>query len=159
MGKIINIEQSVAAMQRQRDAGRRIVFTNGCFDLLHSGHVRYLQQARELGDALVVGLNSDASVRMIKGPKRPINNEKDRAEVLSALICVDFVILFDEPDPLLLIQALNPHVLVKGADWSRTEIVGGDYVTAQNGKVVRIPLVPQTSTTAIINRIIKRYGN
>ena len=152
-------EKVIAEIGRLRSAGRRIVFTNGCFDLLHCGHVRYLQEARLLGDLLVVGLNSDASVRKIKGPKRPINPQHERAEVLSAVGCVDYVILFDEPDPLALITRVRPRILVKGADWPVDKIIGAEEVIAAGGRVERVELVPQTSTTDIIERIVKRYGS
>ena len=137
--------------------GKKIVFTNGCFDILHVGHIRYLNQARKLGDILVVGLNTDRSVRALKGEKRPIVCEKERAEVLSALEGVDYVILFDEPDPLALIKALKPSFLVKGADWPEEKIIGGDIIKKSGGKVVRIPLVPGSSNTNLIEKIIKAY--
>lgn len=135
-----------------------VVFTNGCFDILHAGHVTYLQEAANQGDILVVGLNSDISVKKIKGDKRPIVGEVQRAKVLAALECVDYVVLFDEPDPENLIININPHVLVKGADWSEDKIVGGDFVKKSGGRVERIELVPEISTTKIIERIIIRYG-
>jgi len=143
----------------QRAAGRRIVFTNGCFDLLHAGHVRYLQAAREAGDLLVVGLNSDRSVRVIKGSLRPVVPQSQRAEVISALACVDHVILFDAPDPGALIAAIRPHVLVKGADWAEADIIGADTLSADGGELRRIPLVPEVSTSQIIQRIAARYGS
>ncbi|MCI0498765.1 MAG: D-glycero-beta-D-manno-heptose 1-phosphate adenylyltransferase [Planctomycetales bacterium] len=134
-----------------------MVFTNGCFDILHVGHVRYLEAARSEGDLLVVGLNTDASVQAIKGPRRPIVNQDQRAEVLAALGCVDFVVLFDEPDPLRLIETLKPDVLVKGADWSEENIIGAEVVKASGGRVVRIELVPAVSTTGIIGKILETY--
>lgn len=137
--------------------GKKIVFTNGCFDILHVGHVRYLTRARKLGDILVVGLNTDRSVRTIKGEKRPIVSENERAEVLSALKIVDYVVLFDEPDPLALIKALKPTILVKGADWEEDKIIGGDVVKQSGGRIVRIPLVPGSSSTNVIEKIIKAY--
>jgi len=130
-----------------------VVFTNGCFDLLHPGHTRYLCAARAMGDCLVVAVNSDRSVRAIKGPSRPIMPEDARAEVLAALDFVDAVVLFDEADPLRVIQALVPDILVKGADWEEDAIVGADVVRAAGGEVRRIGLVPGFSTTAIIERI------
>jgi len=136
-----------------KQAGKRVVFTNGCFDLLHVGHIRSLQKARSRGDCLVVGINSDSSVRQIKGPGRPIVPEKERAEVLAALACVDWVTIFDELDPLKLIELLVPNVLVKGADWREREIVGADVVKAAGGEVVRIDLVPGASTTGLFERI------
>ncbi|NVM57438.1 MAG: D-glycero-beta-D-manno-heptose 1-phosphate adenylyltransferase [Desulfobacterales bacterium] len=139
-------------------AGKRIVFTNGCFDLLHIGHVRYLKAARAEGDVLVVGLNSDRSVRRIKGPGRPVVPENERAEVLTSLACVDFVTLFDEPDPLVTIRSLMPDVLVKGADWQEDAIVGRDVVEAKGGRVVRIPLAQGASTTGIIEKILANHG-
>ena len=136
-----------------RKAGKRVVFTNGCFDLLHIGHVRYLQEARELGDCLVVAVNSDSSVRQIKEPGRPIMPEGQRAEVVAALSCVDWVTIFDEPDPLDLIRLLKPNVLVKGTDWSEEEIVGAPEVREGGGQVLRIPLVPGSSTSGILEKV------
>jgi D-beta-D-heptose 7-phosphate kinase/D-beta-D-heptose 1-phosphate adenosyltransferase len=136
-----------------REAGRKVVFTNGVFDLLHPGHLRYLQHARTLGDALIVGVNSDRSVRAIKGPGRPINPEHERAEVLAALACVDAVAIFDEDTPYDVIAALQPDVLVKGADWAEDAIVGRDIVEARGGEVVRVAIEPGYSTTAILRTI------
>lgn len=130
-----------------------MVFTNGVFDILHPGHVRYLQQARSLGDLLVVGLNSDASVRRNKGPERPINNEAERAEILAALECVDAVVVFDEDTPAEIIKAVQPDILVKGADWAEDAIVGRDTVEDRGGRVVRVPIESGYSTTDIIRRI------
>jgi D-beta-D-heptose 7-phosphate kinase/D-beta-D-heptose 1-phosphate adenosyltransferase len=144
---------AVRFAEELRAAGRRVVFTNGVFDLLHPGHVRYLRQARELGDALLVGLNSDRSVASNKGPGRPITSESERAEILSALSVVDAVVIFDEDTPHELIAAIQPDVLVKGADWADIAIVGRDIVEARGGRVVRIPIEPGHSTTAIIARI------
>jgi D-beta-D-heptose 7-phosphate kinase/D-beta-D-heptose 1-phosphate adenosyltransferase len=146
-------EQAVDLVVRLRTAGKTIVFTNGVFDLLHVGHLRYLQQARALGDALMVGLNSDRSVGAIKGPGRPITPEAERAEVLEALSCVDGVVVFDEETPHDLIAAVQPDVLVKGADWAEDAIVGRDIVEARGGRVVRVALEAGQSTTAIIDRI------
>ncbi len=141
-----------------QQAGERIVFTNGCFDLLHIGHTRYLEEAKRLGDRLVVGLNSDESVRQLaKGTDRPIVSADQRAEVLAALGCVDYVTIFDEPDPLALIQALRPDILVKGGDWSTDRIVGKEFVEGQGGSVRNFPLVPDISTTAIIQRILAQH--
>ncbi len=137
--------------------GRRIVFTNGCFDLLHAGHVRYLAAARAEGDLLVVGLNSNASVRRIKEAGRPVVSENQRAEVLAALACVDYVTIFAEADPGVLIEAVAPDVLVKGADWPEERIVGADTVRSAGGRVVRVALVPEISTTEIIRRITERF--
>ncbi len=141
----------------REEPGIRIVFTNGCFDLMHVGHVRYLEEARGLGDWLIVGVNTDASVRGFKGPLRPIVEEHDRFEVLAALECVDYVVPFDTPDPLPLIRVVRPHVLVKGADWQEDQIVGADVVRAAGGVVVRIPLTPGKSTTTLIDRIVSRF--
>jgi len=141
-----------------QQAGECVVFTNGCFDLLHIGHTRYLAEAKVLGDRLVVGINSDDSVRQLaKGTDRPIVSADQRAEVLAALACVDYVTIFDEPDPLALIQALRPNILVKGGDWSTDRIVGKEFVEAQGGSVQNIPLVPDISTTAIVQRILANY--
>ena len=132
--------------------GGLVVFTNGVFDLLHPGHVRYLQDARRLGALLIVGVNSDRSVRAIKEPGRPLNPEDERAEVLLSLACVDAVVVFDEDTPHRLIEAIQPDVLVKGADWGPTEIIGRDVVEARGGRVVRIDLAPGYSTTELIRR-------
>lgn len=143
-----------AALARELQAqGRVVVFTNGVFDLLHPGHLRYLQQARALGDALIIGLNADASVKRNKGPERPINSESERAEILEALACVDAVVVFDEDTPAEIIRAIGPDVLVKGADWAEDAIVGRDTVEARGGRVVRVPTEQGYSTTAIIERI------
>jgi D-beta-D-heptose 7-phosphate kinase/D-beta-D-heptose 1-phosphate adenosyltransferase len=136
---------------------KRIVFTNGCFDLLHIGHVRYLEEAKALGDVLVVGVNSDTSVRKLKGPKRPILPEEERTEVLSGLGCVDYVTLFDEIDPLKLITSLHPDVLVKGGDWTKDQIVGREEVERSGGEVFVIPFVKGASTSNLIETILKRY--
>lgn len=133
--------------------GGAVVFTNGVFDLLHPGHVRYLQDARRLGDLLIVGVNSDRSVRAIKEPGRPLNSQDERAEVLLSLECVDAVVVFDEDDPHSLIEAIQPDILVKGADWGPTEIIGRDVVEARGGRVVRIDLAPGYSTTELIRRV------
>jgi len=153
--KIRPLETLQGEVERLRASGRRVVFTNGCFDLLHPGHTRYLCAARAMGDCLVVAVNSDRSVRAIKGPSRPIMPEDARAEVLAALDFVDAVVLFDEADPLRVIQALVPDILVKGADWEEDAIVGADVVRAAGGEVRRIGVVPGFSTTAIIERIRK----
>lgn len=146
-----------AAAVRQAGAwrreGRRIVFTNGVFDLLHPGHVRYLRQARELGDVLMVGINTDASVRRNKGPGRPIVPEQERGEALAALECVDAVVLFDEDTPAAIIEAIQPEVLVKGADWAVDRIVGRDTVEARGGRVVRIAVEEGYSTTGMVEKI------
>src|SRR5439155_13917064 len=144
---------AVALVQRLRAGGKAIVFTNGVFDLLHPGHVRYLERARSLGDALIVGINSDRSVRSNKGPERPITPEAERVEVLEALRCVDATVVFDEDTPHDLIEALQPDVLVKGADWAEDAIVGRDIVEARGGRVARATIEPGYSTTAIIEKI------
>jgi rfaE bifunctional protein nucleotidyltransferase chain/domain len=151
-----SISEGAEAARRFRDAHQRIVFTNGVFDILHPGHLRYLQQARALGDVLIIGLNSDASVRRNKGPERPINPEGERAEVLEALECVDAVVLFDDDTPAEIIRAIQPDVLAKGADWAENAIVGRDTVEARGGRVVRIPVEQGFSTTSIIEKI--RYN-
>ena len=145
--------EAAAFAARHRRAGRRVVFTNGVFDLLHPGHVRYLRQARALGDVLIVGLNGDRSVRRNKGPDRPINSQDERAEILSALESVDAVVVFDEETPADIIRAVQPDVLVKGADWAADAIVGRDTVEARGGEVVRIPVEQGFSTTAIVDKI------
>lgn len=152
--KVMTRQELTLLLQNERRTGKKIVFTNGCFDLLHIGHTRYLQQARALGDLLVVGVNSDASVqRLDKGTDRPIVSEAQRAEVLAALACVDYVVIFDEPDPGSLIAALQPDILVKGGDWSPGQIIGRETVLARGGSVEIIPLVPGISTTTLVRRI------
>ncbi len=150
---VLSIDEAAALAASLRRAGRRVVFTNGVFDLLHPGHVRYLQAARAAGDALVIGVNSDRSVRGNKGPARPITPEAERAEVLAALSCVDAVAIFDDPTPADIICRIQPDVLVKGADWAADAIVGRDTVEARGGRVLRIPIEPGWSTTAIIEKI------
>ena len=156
LSKIVTLEEFLKKAKSARQAGKRIVFTNGCFDILHIGHVRYLQCARAEGDVLVIGLNSDRSVRIIKGEKRPVIGELQRAEVLASVGFVDYVILFDEPDPHRLIAAIAPDVLVKGADWAEDQIVGADLVMAGGGRVVRVPVIPDVSTSQIIEDIIRK---
>jgi D-beta-D-heptose 7-phosphate kinase/D-beta-D-heptose 1-phosphate adenosyltransferase len=145
-------------VRRLKKQGKRIVFTNGCFDLLHLGHVTYLDRARSKGDRLVVAINSDRSVRKLKGKERPLVPQSDRAGVLAGLASVDYVAIFDEPTPLSLIQAIRPDILVKGADWAKGNIVGGDFVERRGGRVVTIALVKGVSTTEIIKRIVERYA-
>ena len=137
--------------------GKRIVFTNGCFDLLHVGHIRYLEEAKALGDILVVGINSDRSVRNIKGPLRPILPEEERAEILSGLGCVDYITIFDEADPLELISSLQPHILVKGGDWTKETTVGKEVVERSGGEVIILPFVQGASTSNLIEAILERY--
>lgn len=145
---------SIAKLTKElKEKGKIIVFTNGCFDIIHSGHTKYLSEAKKLGDYLIVGLNSDSSVKMLKGDTRPINSEEDRAEVLSALKPVDFVTIFDEETPAELIEEIIPNVLVKGGDYTADSIVGADTVQKHNGKVLIIPFVPGKSTSKIINKM------
>lgn len=141
-----------------RDGGQRVVFTNGCFDILHAGHVRYLSKARSFGDCLVLGLNSDASVRRIKGPARPINNEQDRAEVVGALGCVDYVVIFDEPTAEELITKVHPDVYVKGGDYTMETLPEGQLVKKYGGRVELVKLVEGRSTTNVINKIQAGIG-
>lgn len=155
--KMKTIEELRPLLQILKGTGRKIVFTNGCFDLIHTGHTRYLAKAKSLGDVLVVAVNSDASVRKIKGDKRPINGQEDRAETLGALESVDYVVIFDEPDPHRVISELQPDVLVKGGDWPLDKIIGRDIVEARGGKVVSTGYIPGASTTGIIERIAGRY--
>ncbi|MEK9142633.1 MAG: D-glycero-beta-D-manno-heptose 1-phosphate adenylyltransferase [Nitrospirota bacterium] len=152
--KVLPRDQLFSVLSGERAKGKRIVFTNGCFDLMHIGHTRYLQAAKALGDVLVVGVNSDVSVRTLdKAPDRPIVPEAQRAEVLAALGCVDFVVTFDESDPLQLITTVQPDVLVKGGDWAIDRIVGRELVEARGGIVKTIPLIPGLSTTGLLQRI------
>ena len=152
MEKNISLKKLLKELKKRK--GRKIVFTNGCFDILHAGHVRYLKKAKSLGDMLVLGLNSDSSVRNIKGKGRPIVNQKDRAEVVSSLSPVDYVVIFKEPTPIKLIEAIKPDILVKGADWKRGEIIGENFMKSYGGKVARIRLFEGRSTTDIIKRIL-----
>ena len=157
LSKILELQDVIKVVHELRRSGKKIVFTNGCFDILHVGHVRYLAAARSQGDVLVVGLNSDESVRSIKPENRPIVNQNQRAEVLASLECVDYITIFNEPDPLKIIKELKPDVLVKGSDWIEEEIIGADIVKANGGKLVRVPVVPDISTSRIIQRIAKCY--
>jgi len=154
--KLLPLDRAVEAVAELKRQGKRVVFTNGCFDLLHPGHTRYLAEARTLGDALLVAVNSDRSVRALKGPGRPILPESERAEILAALECVDYVTVFDDLTPRSLIARLLPQVLAKGADWGPTEIVGREEVEAAGGRVVSIPVVPGFSTSALIESAVKR---
>ena len=151
--RIQSLDEAAELAARIRARGGKVVFTNGVFDLLHPGHVRYLQEARRLGDALIVGLNSDRSVRANKGPERPITPADERAEVLLALGCVDAVAVFDEETPDAIIRRVQPEVLVKGADWGPDDIVGRDTVEARGGRVVRMELAPGYSTTELLRRV------
>lgn len=154
MTKILQVDSLLDKRERMRREGKRVVFTNGCFDLLHVGHVRYLTEARGLGDALIVGLNSDRSVRALKGEGRPILNESERAEVIAALQAVDYVVVFDEDTPRGVIARLLPDVLVKGGDWPVDDIIGREEVEAAGGQVTSLPYVEGSSTSDIINRIV-----
>jgi len=149
----LSLDDVARLRARWRKQARRVAFTNGCFDLLHPGHLSLLEGARAEADALIVGINSDASVRELKGPSRPVIPEAERAEVLLGLDAVDAVVIYDEPTPLQVIEALRPDVLVKGADWALDQIVGREEVEAWGGRVVRVPLVPGRSTTGILERI------
>jgi D-glycero-beta-D-manno-heptose 1-phosphate adenylyltransferase len=151
---ILSLDQAILQFGRQKRNGRHVVFTNGCFDLLHPGHIASLERARSLGDILIVGLNSDASVRQLqKGPGRPVFPQDERAEILAALECVDAVVIFDEPTPREVIARLLPDVLVKGGDWPGDQIVGREEVEAAGGQVVSVPVVPGYSTSAILQKI------
>ncbi|MCJ7774613.1 MAG: D-glycero-beta-D-manno-heptose 1-phosphate adenylyltransferase [Desulfobacterales bacterium] len=156
-GAILNLKDLSEKLIQHKKNNEHIVFTNGCFDILHVGHVRYLFEAKSHGDILVVGLNSDASVRKIKEKQRPIISQDQRAEILASLRCVNYVTIFDDPDPLALISALKPHVLVKGADWQEKDIIGADLVKENGGKVVRVSVVQEISTSDIIQKIIDKY--
>jgi rfaE bifunctional protein nucleotidyltransferase chain/domain len=152
--KVKSLPAAIRAIRRAQAAGRRVVFTNGCFDLLHRGHTRYLEQARALGDLLVVAVNSDASVRQLKGAGRPVVTDGERAEVLAALASVDLVLIFDELDPGRVIRAVRPDVLVKGGDWPVDRIVGSDFVRSRGGKVRSLPYVKGASTSELIRRVL-----
>jgi len=156
MGRVVTLRSLARNRPRWKRQGKRVVFTNGTFDILHRGHVEYLARARALGDILVVGLNTDASIRRIKGHGRPINPQRDRAVVLSALAAVDYVCLFGDNTPARLIRRLIPDILVKGADWKAEAIVGKDVVEAHGGAVRRIRLTRGRSTTSVIERILDR---
>ena len=155
MGKVIkSIEELKTLVENLKDEGKTIVFTNGCFDILHAGHVDYLEKAKSFGDVLIVGVNSDSSIKRIKGEKRPINKQEHRVKVLSALNCVDYVIVFDEDTPIEVIKAVKPDVLVKGADWKLEDIVGREYAK----RVERIEFSYDVSTTKIIEKILRVYS-
>jgi len=157
-GRLVKVSELKRLRARWKKAGKKMVFTNGCFDIIHIGHIQYLGQAKSLGDYLVVGLNSDLSVRKIKDKQRPIISEEERAEILCAFWFVDFVVMFDEETPERLINLLEPDILVKGADWPMKKIVGADYVLKKGGKVKQIKFVKGRSTSWIIDEIIRRYG-
>jgi D-beta-D-heptose 7-phosphate kinase/D-beta-D-heptose 1-phosphate adenosyltransferase len=154
--KILTRTRAAQVLRRAQRRGERVVFTNGCFDLLHVGHVRSLEEARSHGDRLVVAINTDRSVRRLKGPGRPVVGERQRAEVLAGLACVDWVVLFGEETPLRVIRALRPDVLAKGGDWKRDQIVGREDVEGWGGRVVRLRQVPGVRTSAVVERMAKR---
>jgi D-beta-D-heptose 7-phosphate kinase/D-beta-D-heptose 1-phosphate adenosyltransferase len=159
MGEVLSRGQMKRKADELRASGKKIVFTNGCFDLLHVGHTRYLRNARELGDVLIVGLNSDSSVRKIKGEGRPIVPEGERAEVLASLACVDYVVVFEEDRPDSLLKSIRPHIHVKGGDYSIQDIPERKSVESHGGKVVILKKVEGHSTRSIIQKILKAYGN
>ncbi len=155
MGRVLTLSELIEARRTWRSAGRTVVFTNGCFDLLHVGHTRYLNAAGALGDRLVVGLNSDASVSRLKGPSRPVTPQAERAEILAALYAVDAVTVFEEDTPLNLIESVTPDVLVKGGDWTLETIIGREHVLAAGGRVLTLPIVPGRSTSALVSSLNK----
>ncbi|OSS42991.1 ADP-heptose synthase / D-glycero-beta-D-manno-heptose 7-phosphate kinase [Desulfurella amilsii] len=158
MDKIKVFSQIKEIADSLKAQNKKIVFTNGCFDIIHAGHVDYLKKARQLGDALIVGLNSDNSVKSIKGEKRPINNQNDRASVLSAFYFVDYIVIFEQNTPYELIELIKPDILVKGSDWQNKSIVGADIVKKAGGKVALIDYLKGKSTTNIIKKILKTHG-
>jgi len=158
MGTVImNREKLKKAVNSLKKAGKKVVFTNGCYDLLHVGHIRLLQSARKKGDILIVAINSDASVRRIKGDKRPLVNQKERAETLAALECIDIVTVFNEDDPFNIIKDIMPDILVKGGDWPLDKIIGSDIVIKNGGKVMNIKYQAGKSTTNLVGRVVKAY--
>ena len=159
MEKFLEPTKLAPILKNLQSQGKKVVFTNGVFDLLHLGHVTYLQKARDLGDLLVVALNSDASVKRIKGPLKPLLPLAERAEMLLALSCVDYATFFEEDTPFEAVKILRPDILVKGGDWAVDKIVGGDLVESWGGKVTNIPVVPGRSTTNLIDIVRERYGN
>jgi rfaE bifunctional protein nucleotidyltransferase chain/domain len=157
MGKIVKLQELIRLRKKARKDNKKVVFTNGCFDLLHRGHIEYLKKAKKLGDILIVGLNSDSSVRKIKGKGRPVQKQADRAMILTSLYFVDYVIIFGELTPLKLISALVPDILVKGGDWKVKDIVGKDIVESHGGKVLNIKMVKGKSTRNIIQTILRKF--
>ncbi len=155
--KIKTQDELIPILKDLKKNSRRIVFTNGCFDILHVGHIRYLKEAKGYGDMLIVAVNSDSSVKSIKGDKRPIVSQSERAEVVAALEMVDYVTMFDEDTPYNIIKKLQPDVLIKGGDWAIDKIVGRDIVEARGGKVIAIPFIEGASTTGIVERILEKY--
>jgi len=158
MNKIYPREKLKEELGRLRKEGKKIIFTNGCFDILHVGHVRYLKEAKKIGDILIVAINSDSSVRAIKGDKRPLIPEDERADMVASLESVDYVTIFHEPTPLELIEYLQPHIIVKGGNWAEEEVVGRESVKKWGGMVVIVPEIMGASTSGIIEKIIKVYG-
>jgi len=156
--KIVGIAAIKKISQSHKSNGKKVVFTNGCFDLLHVGHIRYLESSKAQGDILIVGLNSDGSVKKIKGDKRPVVCEEERAELLASLVPVDHVVIFDELTPRSLIDAIRPDVLVKGSDWKKGTIVGADLVESYGGRVFRAPFTDGRSTASLIDMIVKRFS-
>jgi D-beta-D-heptose 7-phosphate kinase/D-beta-D-heptose 1-phosphate adenosyltransferase len=156
--KIISLPNLKRIIRRFKQNGKRIVFTNGCFDILHYGHVKYLQDARGKGDYLVVAVNSDASIKKIKAKNRPVIGQNDRLRTVAALSSVDFVVLFNSDNPLGLIKALKPDILIKGADWSKQKIIGADFVASYGGKVLTVDLVKGRSTSALIEKIVHDFS-
>ncbi|MCD6154081.1 MAG: D-glycero-beta-D-manno-heptose 1-phosphate adenylyltransferase [Syntrophobacterales bacterium] len=157
MNKILSKDRLKKAIEKQKKEGKRIVFTNGCFDILHAGHARYLNEAKKLGDILVLAINSDASVQSIKGKQRPLIPQNERAYVVASLEAVDYVTIFDDDTPLRLIECLKPHIIVKGGDWTEENVVGGKLVKEWGGSVVIMPHLKGISTTKIITKIITAY--
>ena len=155
--KIKTQDELKPILDKLKKEGKKVVFTNGCFDILHVGHIRYLKEAKGYGDILVVAVNSDLSVKSIKGDKRPIVSQSERAEVVAALEMVDYVIMFDEDTPYNIIKKLQPDVLIKGGDWTIDKIIGRDIVEARGGKVIAIPFIEGASTTGIVERVLERY--
>ena len=155
--KIKNIKQLRTTISHLKSRGRKIVFTNGCFDILHFGHAKYLEEAKNKGDILVVGVNSDSSIKKIKGDKRPVISEANRLKLIAALGSVDFAVLFKESTPLNLIKQLKPDILIKGSDWGKKDIVGSDIVSSYGGKVMTVKLVKGLSTTSLIKKIAKEF--
>ena len=155
--KVKTQDELIPILDTLRKKGKKVVFTNGCFDILHVGHVRYLKEAKGYGDILIVAVNSDSSVKTIKGDKRPIVSQSERAEVVAALEMVDYVTMFDEDTPYNVIKKLQPDVLIKGGDWTIDRIVGRDIVEARGGKVIAIPFIKGASTTGIVERVLERY--
>ena len=158
MGKVVDIPQLIDERNRLKRSGKRLVMTNGCFDIIHPGHISYLRQAKSLGDCLAIALNSDRAVKELKGPKRPILNEIERCEVISAFEMVDYAVIFDDVSPQSVIAAVLPDVLVKGGDWTIDRIIGRAEVEAAGGTVISLPYIEGSSTTDIVDRILSRYG-